>query len=70
MSINSTQGEIQLNFAWGLTVIILRREDLIFISLYSISRVDVMQPLCCKSVWIQSEGSGTFVVDVNYASVH
>lgn len=43
MSINSTLGKIQLNFARGAVVINLHREDLIFISLYSIIRGDIMQ---------------------------
>lgn len=69
MSINSTQGEIQLNFACGLVVITRRREDLMFISLYSISRVEITQR-SFTAVPVQMKRSGTFVVTGNYVNVY
>lgn len=42
-SINSTQREVHLNFARGQVVNILHHEELIYISLYYISRLYIMQ---------------------------
>lgn len=70
MSINSTRGEIQLNFACGLVVITRCREDLMFISLYSISRVEITQRRRCEAAPVQMKRSGTFVVTGNYVNVY
>lgn len=70
MSINSTRGVLQLNFACGLVVITRHREDLMFISLYSISRVEITQRLRCEAAPIQMKRSGTFVVNGNYVNVY